>query len=432
MMNVHNIIAFSYKCRICSKNYDNISSIKSHYPACKRKNEHSVSDSSSNTTVSSCTTSKNHDNQVTTTDNTVVQHDTSEEDDAPNADPLQCGECMKASVIFLANETKQLVTHMRHKHPEAYESAKKVATKRIAWTTDEDQVLARLEIELKEVRKGQILERLCIAYNKLTKQSNSNKRTKDAIRTRRQQQEYKKVMQDMMSLKDNDDGEDSEDESSSSSSSESVSIPITNTLCADYTIEIKQYVQVNILDCHVNLSNSMLTAVNKFIDTDEVIDTLQLSIAGINEAISNVRNRSSQSTPSTRTTVGSNKPIRNLKRYNKARELGYYQNLFYRNKEKLVSELIDGEQPNVDPPPIDIAVEHYKKIWTKQAVDNAEIKPKPKVNGDVLLAPITKDEILKAIKNTKSTSAAGPDHITLQEAKAIANTQLFAAFNIWI
>ncbi|CAM4988514.1 unnamed protein product, partial [Rotaria socialis] len=107
---------------------------------------------------------------------------------------------------------------MRTKHGEAYEKSKKVAMKRIAWTTDEDLVLAKLEIKLKATQKGQILERLTMEYNKIASRSNSHIRSKEAIRGRRQQKEYKVVMEKMLSEDRTDLDTESDDDSKSNSS----------------------------------------------------------------------------------------------------------------------------------------------------------------------------------------------------------------------
>ncbi|CAF4261933.1 unnamed protein product [Rotaria magnacalcarata] len=132
------------------------------------------------------TTSSDSTIKKTTTDTSNKNNSSSSEsDNGSQINPLQCGECLKAHITFLAKSSKDLVTHMRTKHGEAYEKSKKVAMKRIAWTTDEDLVLAKLEIKLKATQKGQILERLTTEYNKIASRSNSHIRSKEAIRGRR-------------------------------------------------------------------------------------------------------------------------------------------------------------------------------------------------------------------------------------------------------
>ncbi|CAM4834268.1 unnamed protein product [Rotaria magnacalcarata] len=330
---------------------------------------------------------------------------------------------------------------MRTKHGEAYEKSKKVAMKRIAWTTDEDLVLAKLEIKLKATQKGQILERLTTEYNKIASRSNSHIRSKEAIRGRRQQKEYKVVMEKMLSKDRTDLDTESDDDSKSNnsyndaSSDDSDASDATTNILDDNIQAIRRFVEDKLVTTKIQLTPSMHAAVDAFVNMNSTVDMLELSMAGIREAISNLRLKNAhRGTRAIRTNNNSvnGKPIRNAKRYEKARKLGYYQRLFYQNKEKLVAELIDGVQPNVEPPPIDVAVEHYEKIWSKKFVDSAIVEPKTSVGGAILLAPITIDEINWAITNTKKTSATGLDQITLLEAKAIATTQLLAAFNIWL
>jgi len=66
--------------------------------------------------------------------------------------------------------------------------------KRIAWSINEDQILANLKISLKAKKNGQILERLHIEYNKIANNSKAPTRLKEAICGRHQQPEYKKVL----------------------------------------------------------------------------------------------------------------------------------------------------------------------------------------------------------------------------------------------
>ena len=79
-----------------------------------------------------------------------------------------------------------------------------------------------------------------------------------------------------------------------------------------------------------------------------------------------------------------------------------------------------------------VAYEHYKQIWTVDTKDTGTLLSKASVGNDVLLAPITREEITLAIENTKSNTAVGPDRLPIKDLKRIARNELWGAYNIWI
>jgi hypothetical protein len=322
---------------------------------------------------------------------------------------------------------------MRTKHPQAYEESKKVANIRIAWSNDEDNILANLEISLKSTQKGQILERLFNEWNKLVVQSHANYRSKDAIRARRQQQEYKAILRDL--IQKQDDTNASSDDNDSSTDSDSPSIPAT--ICNDMNA-IHKLLNDIVIAGHIKLSDHMKNAIDAFLNPNKAIDPVKLTMSGINQSITDIRNKNNNNRNSSRVngtaTAINKKPARNKSRIEKSKQHAYYQRLYLKNKSRLMDEIIDGVAPNVDPPPIHTAIQYYEQIWSILVQDTHPVTTKPDFNNkdNTLLSPITKVEIQWAIKKTKRDSAKGVDQITLQEAKLLAEDDLYIAFNIWL
>ena len=180
----------------------------------------------------------------------------------------------------------------------------------------------------------------------------------------------------------------------------------------------------------------MRRAVEAYVSNNNTTDPVQLSIDSINRALERTRekadNEANTKSRRQRRTVKPSASIRNAKRREKANKLAYYQHLYNTDKSKLVSELLDDVASNTEPPPMNIALEHYDKIWSKAVRDNGPKVNKQPVNPKLLLAPITRQEIDWAVKSTKTESGKGPDKVTLTEARAISKKELHAAFNIWL
>lgn len=399
----HGIALFEYRCKLCNKAYETINSTKAHHTACKRQ-----AAITRNTILPA--------NNAPTLSSLVVPSSTT--------DPLQCVECLKTAVVKVFKDRKGLVTHMRMKHPAEYETSKIVAAKRVAWSTDEDLVLAKLERSLKFTQRGQILTRLYIGYNEIAAKSNAPLRSKEAIRGRRQQTEYKTLMKNL-----NDEPQDS---SSNHEYLSDDSIPQQNANPSNTTAVLRTYLEEMLKDKSKTLNNDLSRAISEFLQNNRADEILRLTMSGIDEAIKTFREKHPPNKKHGKTTMTKNKkPIKNAKRYESARMHGYYQRLFYRNEKRLVAELLDGESSNVILPPIETAENYYKKIWSKPSRDDAPFEMKAMCNTDILLTPITKNEIEIAIKNTRKDSAAGPDRVNWFETKAIIN-ELTAAFNLWL
>ena len=107
----------------------------------------------------------------------------------------------------------------------------------------------------------------------------------------------------------------------------------------------------------------------------------------------------------------------------KAERYAHYQQLFKKDKTKLASEIFDGVDNSASKPPMSIAYEHYKQIWTVDTKDTGTLLSKASVGNYVLLAPITREEI---------TLTLGSDHLPIKDLKRIARNELWGAYNIWI
>jgi hypothetical protein len=422
---VHNITIIKYSCKNCGKPYDTINSIKSHHPSCKRRqqiNNNSLAISNTNPAPTLPPTNNPVQNII-------------------NIPTLQCVECYNQQIDFTASDKKGLINHMRKLHPQAYEESKTVATTRIAWNNDEDKILANLEINLKSIQKGQILDRLYIEWNKLVEQSHANYRSKEAIRGRRQQVEYKAILADLQSKSTNihqridtlsNDSVlviDSGPESTQNSATDQ------NDVSA-----IDEALRTIALAGRIKLSTYMKDAIDAFLNPNPLraIDAVQLTMLGILESLSNIRNKNNNNTNSSRTNrtglATNKKHARNPSRIRKAEQRAYYQRLYAHNKSRLMDEIIDGVAPNIDPPPIHEAVQFYEQIWSTKVHDTHSVEPKPDISGNnhSLLSPITKLDIDTAIKRTKRDTAKGLDQVTLHEAKLLAEEDLIVAFNIWL
>lgn len=400
---LHGIDRFSYKCKICGTSLANINGIKSHAQACKRKQKAAVDAGESYKEK-------------------VLARELEQRKKTLDRDTLECPECRKQQAIFVAKNRKGLVTHMRTKHKNAYEDSKTVAMKRVAWNSDEDKILAKMEILLKKQHKGQILDRLYQEWNKTASRAQGNYRSKEAIRGRRQQPEYKAILSSMLIL--NTDKSDSE-----STGSETTLEPDTEPE-NNYQDEIKKILQDKIMKERDTLPGHVSEVIKVYLDRNSTIDPVEQSMRCINTSLTEIREKIRPKQHPKR----SKKEIKNKSRLQKAKSRAYLQHLYAKNKPRLVEELIDGISGEVDPPPIPIAIQHYRNIWSRDGVSATAVDPSrgTMVTGDTqVLYPITKDEILAAIKRTKSETAKGLDNITIQEAKKLVSNELFVAFNIW-
>lgn len=421
---IHKIQDIRYKCKSCGKEYDSVGSIKSHYPACVKKQ--------------STTTNTMDMVQQAATNVVQVTTDVSITTGLP---PLQCMECHKQSLTFVAKDRRGLSNHMRTKHPVAYEESKEVANTRIAWNQDEDTVLASIEISLKKVKKGQLLDRLYNKWNKIASECHGNLRSKKALGARRNHPEYKKVLANLQrELEKKSRTKDSSSGDSSSRSGSESDDDSTQDLMNDNRNHegIEKFLNEILQSNLIQISDEMKEAIKAFLRPNRVVDPVQQSMIAIQHSLAIIRTRNKSNASNSRMNGTASrktyKPTRNASRKIKAGKRAYYQKLYKFNKQRLVDEIVEGVAPDAEPPSIHVTVAHYEQIWSKSTPDDHPVEEKIDVQrtDDTIMTLITKKDITWAIKRTKRESAKGLDQVTLHEAKALAEKDLIVAFNIWI
>jgi hypothetical protein len=331
-----------------------------------------------------------------------------------------------------------LSQHMRHMHKSEYNASIEVPLKKRRWTQDEMIVLAELELEVTSSQTP---------CNSITLAKRFPSRTSEAIKLRRQSKEYKELLHqislkrtaqiceesectdassdvDMITTVNGSIVEKDEDEADSRDRSLSTRLGADSTTCPD----IRRYIQEKIIRGKVQMCTTMQDALMHYVADVCGSDPVLESLEGIREALTNVQ--PSQKHRDGKTNAGS-KP-RSAKAMRKAERYAHHQQLFKKDKTKLASEIFDGVDNSASKPPMSVAYEHYKKIWTVDTKDTGTLKSKASVGNDVLLAPITREEIALAIDNTKSNTAVGPDRLPMKDLKSIAKNELWGAYNIWL
>lgn len=330
-----------------------------------------------------------------------------------------------------------LSQHMRHMHKSEYNATIEVPLKKRRWTRDEMLILAELEANLPS-SEG-------IVINTVLAEKFPS-RTREAIKLRRQTLEYKNMLHQVREDRaaQNREGSDSTDLSSdvdmATVANDSIgetedqtdlndqppSTPL-GTASTTYP-NIRQYIQDNIIKGKVRMCTTMNDALSHYVADVFGSDPVLESLNGIREALVNVQ--SSQSHRGEKPNVGS-KP-RSAKAMRKAERYAHHQRLFNKDKSKLASEIFDGVDNSALKPPMSVAYEHYRKIWTIDTKDTGTLECKASVGTDVLLAPITREEIALALDQTNNDTAVGPDRLPLIDLKRIARNELWCAYNIWI
>ena len=451
-----------------------MNSVKSHYVFCKKKIVPNVVDSqplaapvgvNEKTTQKQTATAKSSSESESEKDEGVIgsqdntnsnlppslldSQPTTTSSRADNSDKtmklnptFDCEECAKQGITLSFTEKIKYVTHMRHKHPHAYEQSKTVAQKRIAWSKDEDRVLASLEIKLMKSGRGRILERLTLEWKKLAKSTGTNTRSITAIRSRRVSAQYKSIFKQIMEEQENSSNSNSEEDDSESSGSEesnqsqSVS-PLTAAAATGdlYEQQIREFIKAKLLDQHHHISNATRELADAFVNRPDGGEYVENAYEVIKQVINDYY--ASQKARTEHTRRCSEKPkvydsIKNVRKKQKADEYKQHQKMYDKNKGKLVSVLLDGIDINTQPPPIKIATDHYANIWSKQVSDNEPIIPKRAINVDSLKMPISWQEIEQAITSTNAKTARGPDNITITDLKRLLKSELILSFNIWL
>ncbi|CAF4235475.1 unnamed protein product, partial [Adineta steineri] len=334
-----------------------------------------------------------------------------------------------------------LSQHMRHRHPNEYNVTIEVPMKKRLWTRDDMLILAELEMNLTSLEAGNPNSALALKLPS---------RSREAIKKRRQTTEYKTLLQQVreskaaITVEESDDSEKSIIVNSLTIANDSINNNVNNnsgnrssndrsqgtqigTSNESYP-DIRQYTKTNIMKGRIRLCQTMCDAMTHYVNDVPNSDPVNESLIGIHQATNSVQ--SSQSHKDDRQTIGS-KP-RSAKSIAKAQKYAHYQCLFKKDKSKLASEIFDSVDNSTVKPPMFVAYEHYKKIWTIDTKDAEITGRKASVGTDVLLAPITREEIAWAIDQTNNKTALGPDRLPLVKIKAIAKNELWCAFNIWL
>jgi len=330
-----------------------------------------------------------------------------------------------------------LSQHMRHKHKSEYNASIEVPLTKRRWTQDEVIILAEFEAKIPP-KDGLFINQI------LAKQFPS--RTLESIKSRRKMIEYRNLLQQIRDCRaaENIEGSECIQESSDVNSITVVNDSINETEDTDnnpndtnVTLRgtdsttypnIQQYIRDKIIDGRVQIGTTMAEALSHYVDEMRNSDPVEESLKGIREALENVQ--SSKTHKDEKQNAGSR--FRGAKAKQKAHKFAHYQRLFKKDKSKLASEIFDGVDNSALKPPMSVAYEHFRKIWETDTKDTGKLEYKTSVGTDVLLGPITREEIAWAIDQTKNDTAVGPDHVSLNDVRRIARNELWCAYNIWI
>lgn len=181
----------------------------------------------------------------------------------------------------------------------------------------------------------------------------------------------------------NEEGPDDSETSYESDDSHGPKDKPNNTQTANDTAypNIREYIQNNIIDARVQVSNTMRDALLHYVYDVRGSDPVSQSLNGIHEALESVQ--SSKAHKDEKRTAGSKPRVLTQKR--KAQKFAHYQRLFKKDKSKLASEIFDGVDNSALKPPMSEAYEHFRKIWTVDTQDAGTLECKASVGSDVLL-----------------------------------------------
>lgn len=459
----HDVKKIDYQCGVCHKSWPSWRSVMAHYNRSSCRNTTPTTTSTTTTTTTTITTTTEVDTEETGKRNTI---ETAESTQQQQPTLFYCKLCASGGW----NKAVSLTQHMRHRHPEEYNATIEVPTTKRRWTKDEIQVLAELEASIPTddgVYMNQVLAQRFPT------------RTFEAIKSQRKRTDYRDLVSklrhhgmtalledtttctELTSMTSNNsnnnvnnnfnpnpvvndgncfaanviDVNDNDSESSSNSScptdncsTSNTNIPVVVNDMEQYP-DIRQYVRKHIVDGRVQLCERMRIAVDRFMIYDsQHSSVVDMSLEGIHQALEGVQ-ASDEASSRKKNSVG--KP-KNMKTKKKMSRFAHYQQLFKKNKSKLASEIFDGVDTSASKPPISDAYEHFRKIWETRASDTTVVEETGVRGADVLLAPITREDIERAINQTKNDTAVGPDELSLERIRCIAKRELWCAYNIWL
>lgn len=122
-----------------------------------------------------------------------------------------------------------------------------------------------------------------------------------------------------------------------------------------------------------------------------------------------------------------------------AADYRYVQDLYQKNRKRLASEVLDGKTDSSCPVAIDKIEETYReRFGSADDVEEPDLSayppPSEPCHNDILLQPITNEEIQRALFSFARDTAVGPDGLTVDDVIKIFSKDysLFSLFNGWL
>ena len=467
----HDIIELDYQCGICHKSWPSWRSVIAHYNRSNCRHMTPTILPVSTTTVMQSTTDTQMDVEETGKHITTLvkeseqQQQQQSEDKDSQSGLFYCKLCASGGW----NKAASLSQHMRRMHTVEYNAAIEVPMTKRRWTKDEVQVLAEIEASIPSEDGTSINQILSQRFPS---------RTFEAIKSQRKKSDYRDLVTRIRNRgittsfegstctdRSSKTSVDNNNDNSFSSSFNVNPTPVVNdgnivlmnddiddsrpqdcnlnhipTVVNDEEQypDIRSYIRNNIIIGRVQLCDRMRVAVDEFLknnnnnnSTSQNSNAVSISLEGIHEAMNSNNDNTASNEVSNRKTNQTGKP-RNKNTKKKMQKFAHYQQLFKKNKSKLASEIFDSVDTTASKPPIADAYNHFKQVWEIEASDTTTVEEIDMRGADVLLAPITREEIAWVIEHTKHDTAVGPDEITLDRIRCIARRELWCAYNIWI
>jgi hypothetical protein len=376
-----------------------------------------------------------------------------------------------------------LSQHKRRMHTSEYNASIEVATKKRRWTSDETLVLAELEASIPSSEGVFINQILAERFPS---------RTYEAIKSQRKRPDYRALVEEIRSRRpsrshlgpapstcsssnvhssNNNNGssqvvnglhcfdEDNEQSPTPIPSPSPSTTAATAAAAAAATVgggartttttatgesrdcpKIRNYIRRNIIEGKLVVCSKMADAIQQYVESVPTISIVNLTLDGIHQALESVQKPPAQHQQK-RQQGGSNdvgsKQRKSESTRTKTRQFAHYQQLFKSDRTKLASEIFDGVDTSAVKPSLTDAYEHFRTIWettskTTDAVGNDERLVEETGDVDLLLEPITREEIAWAIDQTSNQTAVGPDRVSLDNMKSIARREVWCAFNVWL
>lgn len=338
-----------------------------------------------------------------------------------------------------------LSQHMRRMHPEEYNATIEVGTSKKRWTRDEINILAEIEAKMSPSDGVFINQALSEKFPS---------RSYEAIKSHRKREDYRELVERIRQRvqESNVDNAVLTADTSVGTANDVHNISTNNTASVNVNIDeepttMYNYINNEMLNANCKMSERMRNALNNFVNNNRNVCPADETLEAIYEIIENNRTKTKTKTKSTASraivntnnnknnnnTTNANKNERkSAKSKMKTDKYALYQRLYKTDRSKLASEMFDGVDNNASKPKMEDAYNHFKKIWEREGTDEEAVEEGDSVGEDILLAPITTDEIELAITNTKTNTAIGPDRVTLSDVKSLAKNELWFAFNVWL